>query len=33
MSQRGFTILEMMLILLLMGITAGLVLMSFPDSA
>ncbi|MCM4497821.1 prepilin-type N-terminal cleavage/methylation domain-containing protein, partial [Escherichia coli] len=26
MSQRGFTILEMMLILLLMGITAGLVL-------
>ncbi|WP_206057136.1 prepilin-type N-terminal cleavage/methylation domain-containing protein, partial [Escherichia coli] len=23
MSQRGFTILEMMLILLLMGITAG----------
>ena len=33
MSQRGFTILEMMLILLLMGITSGLVLMSFPDSA
>ena len=33
MSQRGFTILEMILILLLMGITAGLVLMSFPDSA
>ncbi|HBA9101139.1 TPA: type II secretion system minor pseudopilin GspH [Escherichia coli] len=33
MSQRGFTILEMMLVLLLTGVTAGLVLMSFPDVA
>lgn len=33
MSQRGFTILEMMLVLLLTGVTAGLVLMSFPDAA
>ncbi|MDQ9159057.1 type II secretion system minor pseudopilin GspH [Citrobacter portucalensis] len=33
MNQRGFTILEMMLVLLLTGVTAGLVLMSFPDAA
>nr|WP_263450785.1 type II secretion system minor pseudopilin GspH [Klebsiella grimontii] len=30
--QRGFTLLEMMLILLLMGVSAGMVLLAFPAS-
>lgn len=32
MRQRGFTLLEMMLILLLMGVSAGMVLLAFPAS-
>ena len=30
--QRGFTLLEMMLILLLMGVSAGMVMLAFPTS-
>lgn len=32
MRQRGFTLLEMMLILLLMGISASMVLLAFPTA-
>ena len=32
MRQRGFTLLEMMLILLLMGVSAGMVMLAFPTS-
>ncbi|QGN36637.1 type II secretion system minor pseudopilin GspH [Klebsiella oxytoca] len=32
MRQRGFTLLEMMLILLLMGVSAGMVMLAFPAS-
>lgn len=32
MQQRGFTLLEMMLILLLMGVSAGMVMLAFPPS-
>ncbi|MCS5947737.1 type II secretion system minor pseudopilin GspH [Klebsiella pneumoniae subsp. pneumoniae] len=30
MSQRGFTLLEMMLVLLLIGVSASMVLLAFP---
>ncbi|PTN56580.1 type II secretion system protein GspH, partial [Klebsiella pneumoniae] len=32
MSQRGFTLLEMMLVLLLIGVSASMVLLSFPSA-
>ena len=32
MRQRGFTLLEMMLILLLIGVSAGMVMLAFPAS-
>ncbi|HBR3385152.1 TPA: type II secretion system minor pseudopilin GspH [Klebsiella pneumoniae] len=32
MSQRGFTLLEMMLILLLIGVSASMVLLAFPSA-
>lgn len=32
MRQRGFTLLEMMLVLLLMGVSAGMVMLAFPTS-
>jgi general secretion pathway protein H len=31
--QRGFTLLEMMLILLLIGVSAGMVMLAFPPRA
>lgn len=33
MSQRGFTLLEMMLVLLLIGVSASMVLLAFPPPA
>ncbi|HCC6035670.1 TPA: type II secretion system minor pseudopilin GspH, partial [Klebsiella pneumoniae] len=32
MSQRGFTLLEMMLVLLLIGVSASMVLLAFPSA-
>ncbi|STV38765.1 pullulanase secretion protein PulH [Klebsiella pneumoniae] len=32
MSQRGFTLLEMMLVLLLIGVSASMVLLAFPST-
>ncbi len=33
MSQRGFTLTEMMLVLLLIGVSASMVLLAFPSPA